>query len=214
MDITKIPKHVLRTQVITTLSPDIIEFDESVRFNLCPWTMSVSPDEGNVHDIAPIELLKELGLWGLVALHGGLDAKMADLGLSQGQKQLMCIARACLHKLSTGSRLVLMDNVTSGLDSEAEEAARNAMAVAFDDCTVFMVSHVPEHLENCNYMLRFKDGVMRMRSQEPRFKPPPPQLPDSFIHPNLEHRPELDDLMALILSGERLAKQQIAERGL
>lgn len=156
IDISKVPREVLRSR-ITTVSQDDIEFDASVRFNLCPWTMSVSPYKGNVNEAAVFNILDGLGLLRLVAKKG-LDAKMSELKLSHGQKQLMSIARACLHKLATSSRLVIMDEPTSNLDAVSEEMAQHVMDIAFWDCTVIVVAHRTETLADANIMIKMKDG--------------------------------------------------------
>lgn len=158
IDISKVDPEVLRASV-TTVSQDSIEFDNTVRFNLCPWTMNATTtEEGNVNEVGVIELLEELGLWQLVRQFGGLDAKLSDLGLSQGQKQLICVIRACLHKLSSGSRLVIMDESTSELDADMVETVKDAMNVAFWDCTVITVAHRPEALDDVDMIMHMDEG--------------------------------------------------------
>lgn len=175
VDIAHVPYRVLRSK-ITTVSQDNIEFDESVRFNLCPWTMNVSRDEGNVIEAAVESILDHLGLWELVQSFGGLDTKMSVLGLSEGQKQLMSIARACLHKLSTSSRLVFMDEPTSSLDNASEQAAQSVMDIAFWDCTVVVVAHRDEAVADANMIVYMEDGKV-VRKTYPNPKVPEPGAP-------------------------------------
>lgn len=176
--------------------------------------MSISRDKGNVNDVACIELLKELGLWKVVAKHGGLDANLSELGLSHEEKRLVCsVARSCLHKLETGSRIVLVDEAMDDLDDDAaEKAARKVMSVAFDDCTVFTVSQRRESLKHCNVILKIEDGQVTTATQKPRpdVRPVPPTEPNfGQPPPDLESRPAMKELMAFITNGERLAREQI-----
>lgn len=172
IDISTVPRSVLRTR-ITTVAQDTIEFNESIRFNLCPWTMSVSQTEGNVHDDSVIEMLKALQIWDLAVPQGGLEAKVSELGLSHGQKKLLCIARACLHKLNTRSRLVIMDESTSGLDGELEQLALQVMETAFWDCTVIEVAHRREALADADIILHMANGKI-VREEHPKAGAPKP----------------------------------------
>lgn len=165
--LSDIPRRELRDRIITSVSQDTIDFEGSVRYNLCPWTMHESKDSGNAHPIAVKSVLDSLGIWRIVEENGGLDAQMSELKLSHGEKHLMCIARACLHKLATGSRIVVMDEASSNLDPDIEKTAHKVMRTCFEDCTVLSVVHRQQTLQECNMIFKFKDGKMSVRTQEP-----------------------------------------------
>lgn len=51
------------------------------------------------------ELLKRLGIWSHLQDKSGLEALLTDVGYSQGEVQLMCIARAVLRQRHWAPRL-------------------------------------------------------------------------------------------------------------
>lgn len=167
VDIASIPKQILRSRYITTVSQDLIDFDESVKYNLCPWTMSKSQaPEGNPNNIALACLLTELGLWDVIGGEMGLDVKVSALGLSQGQKQLFAIARGCMQHMTFDGNIVLMDEVTSNLDQETQENVVRVLKEVFEDATVFMVAHRTETLEGVDLIMTVENGSISMTTQE------------------------------------------------
>ncbi|MDT8391841.1 MAG: ABC transporter ATP-binding protein [Lentisphaeria bacterium] len=72
-------------------------------------------------------------------LPDGLDTRLGTYGiqLSVGQKQRVSIARALLKKPA----ILIMDEATSAIDSEAEAAIQRAIERAMRQCTSFVVAH-------------------------------------------------------------------------
>ncbi|KAI4721875.1 putative ABC transporter [Aureobasidium sp. EXF-10727] len=81
--------------------------------------------------------LQKVQLLDLVDQRGGLDEHMEQQSLSQGQAQLLCLARALLRK----SKLVVLDEATSSLDTETEALIRRVLNTEFTGCTVISVAH-------------------------------------------------------------------------
>ncbi|KAL3419086.1 ABC multidrug transporter [Phlyctema vagabunda] len=68
---------------------------------------------------------------------GGLNAKLENTSLSQGQKQLFCMARAILRK----SKLVLLDEACSNVDDDTAAIMQQCIRHNFQQATVVAVDH-------------------------------------------------------------------------
>lgn len=91
-----------------------------------------------------------MNLWSSLAEEkGGLDAAMGAHTLSQGQKQLMSLARALLRgrvraRLAGGRNsggILLLDEVSSSVDGETEKVIQRIIEAEFQTYTVVAVSH-------------------------------------------------------------------------
>ena len=69
---------------------------------------------------------------------GQLDAEVKDggSGFSAGQKQLLGLARAILHK----TKLVIMDEATSSVDFATETMLLQVVSDVFKDSTVMTIA--------------------------------------------------------------------------
>lgn len=102
IDVTTVPREKLRTRFIT-VAQDQFFLPGTVRENVDPHGVSTSEE---------IEAaLSKVLLWDTVRDRGGLDARLEDDWLSQGQKQLFFLARAILRK--EHGKIVLLDEVSS-----------------------------------------------------------------------------------------------------
>ena len=75
-------------------------------------------------------------------------------GLSQGQKQLLCIARVmlCLPPM------LILDEATSSIDTRTELKIQNAFATMMKGRTSFIVAHRLSTIQNADVILVMKDG--------------------------------------------------------
>lgn len=105
----------------------------SVRLNLTASWSNTQTDE------AMVSALTKVGLWGLIASRGGLEADMSATALSHGQQQLFCLATAILRKSKVS--VVVMDEATSGVDDDTERKMYKLIEHEFRDCTVITVAH-------------------------------------------------------------------------
>ena len=71
------------------------------------------------------------------SLPEGLDTPYESASLSQGQIQLLSIARAA----AADPKILLLDEITANLDSNTEAALMTAMKNASKDRTVLSISH-------------------------------------------------------------------------
>lgn len=137
VELRTIPLDILRSR-ITTITQNTLEFPGTLRYNLYPY-----PQDSN--GLVPEELYKQtlvdLRLWDDLSTRGGLDADIASLHLSQGQRQLINIGRAIIHHIHTKSKIAIMDEATSGLDHNAALNVLELIDDMFEDCTILMVEH-------------------------------------------------------------------------
>lgn len=156
VDISRIPPKKLRS-VVTAISQDDLEFDGTVRYNLCP-----NPNDEHakmpLNEAALIVLLDRLQLLSLLDEHDPLGTEMSTLGLSHGQKQLMSIARSCIRNYTFNTRIIIMDEATSNLDRDREQLVLQVFRELFFDCTVLTVAHRTETLEDTDMDVRIVDG--------------------------------------------------------
>ena len=74
--------------------------------------------------------------------------------LSQGQKQLLCIARVmlCLPPM------LILDEATSSIDTRTEIKIQNAFAKMMEGRTSFIVAHRLSTIQEADVILVMKDG--------------------------------------------------------
>lgn len=95
----------------------------------------------------------------LAGLPDGLDTVLGEggSGLSGGQGQRLAVARAML----TRPRVVLLDEASSHLDSNAEAALRDAVAGVAADCAVIAVAHRISTIAEADQILVLDGGRVR-----------------------------------------------------
>lgn len=105
-------------------------------------------------------VLKQIHLFDVIKKKGGIETAAKDLHLSSGQRQLFNLARAILHKRDTGSKVVLMDEVTSHMDYETDKMIQMLLDSEFGDCTRIIVSHRATGHANCDKLVTMQDGTI------------------------------------------------------
>lgn len=89
-------------------------------------------------------------------LPNGYDTVITEDGgsLSQGQKQLLCIARVmlCLPPM------LILDEATSSIDTRTELKIQNAFAAMMEGRTSFIVAHRLSTIQEADIILVMKDG--------------------------------------------------------
>ena len=89
-------------------------------------------------------------------LENGYDTVIGDDGgsLSQGQKQLLCIARIML----TLPPMLILDEATSSIDTRTEIKIQKAFAKLMEGKTSFIIAHRLSTIKNADIILVMKDG--------------------------------------------------------
>jgi ATP-binding cassette subfamily C protein len=107
------------------------------------------------------KVLKEVGLSSVVAaLPQCLDTEIGEkgAGLSGGQAQLVCLARA-LYRRPT---VLLLDEPTAALDEKNEEVVLQAIRNLTTDTTIVMVSHKRENFRGFDAVYSCADGKLTL----------------------------------------------------
>ena len=147
-DISRVTQESLRHS-ISVVPQDISLFHRSILENIRYGRPNASDDEVLRAAIAArcdfVENLPE-----------GLDTMVGDRGvkLSGGQRQRIAIARAFLKD----APILLLDEATAALDSESEEAIREALARLMRGRTVIAIAHRLATLRNFDRVVVLKAG--------------------------------------------------------
>ena len=90
----------------------------------------------------------------IMQLPHGYDTVISENGLSQGQKQLLCIARImlCLPPM------LILDEATSSIDTRTEKKIQNAFAKLMNGRTSFIVAHRLSTIKEADLILVMNNG--------------------------------------------------------
>ena len=90
------------------------------------------------------------------SLPDGYDTVLTDDGvnISKGQRQLITIARAII----SDSRMLILDEATSNVDSRTEIKIQEAMNVLMKGRTCFVIAHRLSTIKNADTILVIRDG--------------------------------------------------------
>ena len=89
-------------------------------------------------------------------LPNGYDTEVAEYGgnISQGQRQLLCIARVMLRR----PPILILDEATSSIDTRTEVLVQDAFEELMKGRTSFIVAHRLSTIKNADQILVMKDG--------------------------------------------------------
>lgn len=112
--------------------------------------------KADVTDDNVVAACKTVGLHHFImTLPGGYDTVLNDkASLSEGQKQLLTIARAIIKN----SPLLILDEATSSVDTRTERIVQVAMDKLANGRTSFVIAHRLSTIKNADLILVMKDG--------------------------------------------------------
>jgi ABC-type multidrug transport system fused ATPase/permease subunit len=95
------------------------------------------------------------------ALPNGYETELGERGvtLSQGQRQLLCIARAIL----ANPRLLILDEATSNIDTRTERLVQQAIDALLNGRTAFVIAHRLSTIRNADQILVIERGQVAER---------------------------------------------------
>jgi len=156
----KIDNEELTSMNISNIRKNVIMVPQE------PWIISGTLRENidptkQFSDVQIMEILKTLHLYGLIdkkldpKTRNVLDVIISENGnnISQGEKQLICLARALIKK----PRIMLLDESTAGLDNESEKLVLEIIKNDMKNTTVIMICHRESSLESCSRIIKVEN---------------------------------------------------------
>ena len=148
-DISKLSKEELRSY-FTMVLQDTWLFKGTIMENLRYGRLDATDEE-------VIEAAKAAHIHHFIkTLPGGYDMELNEdaSNISQGQKQLLTIARAIL----ADKPILILDEATSSVDTRTEVLIQKAMNKLMEGRTTFVIAHRLSTIRNADKILVLKDG--------------------------------------------------------
>lgn len=151
IDIRDIPKDDLRHSIAIVLQ-DTVLFCDSIRQNI-KYGRSDATDEQMRAAAATARADTFID-----RLPDGYDTQLAESGsnLSQGQRQLLSIARAVL----ADPKILILDEATSSVDTRTEMHIQQAMVALMKNRTSLIIAHRLSTIRDADKIVVIKDGVV------------------------------------------------------
>ncbi|MEA5572751.1 ABC transporter ATP-binding protein [Calothrix sp. UHCC 0171] len=149
IDVRQVTQVSLRRQIGIVLQ-DMVLFSGTIAENIAFGSPEATPEEiiaaakvANVHEF-------------ILTLPQDYDTQVGTRGvtLSQGQRQLISIARAVL----VNPRIMILDEATSSIDTRTEELIQDAMSKLLKNRTSFVIAHRLSTVTQADKLLVIQQG--------------------------------------------------------
>lgn len=149
VDIRDIPKDTLRHSIAIVLQ-DTVLFSDTIRANIKYGKEGADDD-----DMKRAAALAKADIF-IERLPDGYDSVLAESGsnLSQGQRQLLSIARAVL----ADPKILILDEATSSVDTRTEMHIQQAMVALMKNRTSLIIAHRLSTIRDADVIVVIKDG--------------------------------------------------------
>ena len=149
VDIRNIPKDTLRKSIAIVLQ-DTVLFSDTIRANIKYGREGATDEEmKRAAELAKADIFIE-------RLPDGYDSVLAESGsnLSQGQRQLLSIARAVL----ADPKILILDEATSSVDTRTEMHIQQAMVALMKNRTSLIIAHRLSTIRDADKIVVIKEG--------------------------------------------------------
>ena len=149
VDINDIPKKELRSEIAIVLQ-DTVLFHDTIGNNIKYGRLDATDDE--VKAAAETAEAREF----IERLPEGYNTVLSEGGsnLSQGQRQLLSIARAVL----ADPKILILDEATSSVDTRTEMHIQQAMVALMKNRTSLIIAHRLSTIRDADMIIVMKDG--------------------------------------------------------
>lgn len=149
IDIRKIKKESLR-RILGMVLQDTALFSESVKENIRYGRLEATDKE--IEDICKVINAERF----IMSLPEGYNTILSDgtQQLSQGQRQLIAIARAIL----ADPKILILDEATSNIDTKTEMDIQRSMLSLMKGRTSFVIAHRLNTIKNADLILVINEG--------------------------------------------------------
>lgn len=148
-DIFTLPKHTLRSAIGIVLQDSVI-FSDTLENNI-----KYGKPDAKTEDV--IAAAKMAGVDSFARkLPDGYKTQLSESGanLSQGQRQLICIARAILND----PKILILDEATSNIDTRTEMNIQKAMIALMENRTSLIIAHRLSTIRDSDKIIVISEG--------------------------------------------------------
>ena len=151
INITEMPKETLRRSIAIVLQ-DTVLFSDTIRANIKYGREDATDEE--MKEAAALAHADRF----IERLPDGYDTMLTESGsnLSQGQRQLLSIARAVL----ADPKILILDEATSSVDTRTEMHIQKAMVALMRNRTSLIIAHRLSTIRDADKIVVIKDGTV------------------------------------------------------